>query len=106
MRYRNDIVADGRWQAQSIGKMEGAGEAEGAEYGELKEAKWERVLVEELKRERRSLKDAAGEPKATLWKVRMAGVLREKTTATNAWIADRLCMGHPSRVRNLIREEL
>jgi REP element-mobilizing transposase RayT len=88
------------------GGLEKAGEAVGAEYGELKEAKWERVLVEELKRERKSLKNAAAERKASQWKVRIAGVLRQKTTATNGWIADQLCMGHPSRVRNLIRDEL
>jgi len=87
-------------------EMEGAGEAVGVEFGELKEAKWERVLMEELRREGKNLKAAVAEPKASDWKVRIAGVLRQKTTATNRWIAERLSMGHPSRVRNLIRDEL
>jgi REP element-mobilizing transposase RayT len=97
--YRKDLK-------KMYGEMEGAGEAVGEEFGELKEARWERVLVGELKRERKSLQDAAAEPKAMPWKVRIAGVLRQRTTATNGWIADRLCMGHPSRVRNLIRDLL
>jgi hypothetical protein len=87
-------------------ELEGNVEAVGAEFGELKEAKWERVLMEELRRESKNLKDAAAEPKASEWKVRIAGVLRQKTTATNGWITDQLSMGHPSRVRNLIRDTL
>jgi len=36
------------------------------------------------------------------WKVTIARRLRRETTASNPWIAQRLNMGHPSRVSNLI----
>jgi hypothetical protein len=42
-------------------------------------------------------------PKSAPWKVRIARELRSRSTATNAWIAERLAMGHPTRVCNLIR---
>jgi len=87
-------------------EMDCVGEAVGRECGELKEAKWERVLMEELKEEGKSLDGAAVESKAVDWKVRIASALRKNTTATNGWIAEQLCMGHPSRVRNLIRDTL
>jgi hypothetical protein len=73
---------------------------------ELREAKWEQFLEERLKREGKGLEDARKERKSAEWKVRVAGALRAQTTATNIWIADRLAMGHPSRVRNLIKEKL
>ena len=44
--------------------------------------------------------------KSAEWKVRIARELRARTTATNAWIAERLAMGHPTRVCNLIRENM
>jgi putative transposase len=39
------------------------------------------------------------------WKVKIARRLRRETTASNPWIAQRLHMGHPSRVSNLINEK-
>lgn len=85
-------------------ELEGAGEATGIEFAEVKEVKWERILNEELKRETKTLAKAKAEPKASTWKIRIARVLRKKTTATNSWITQRLDMGHPSRVTNLLRE--
>jgi hypothetical protein len=48
--------------------------------------------------------DIQSERKGALWKARIARALRSQTTAGNPWIAQRLYMGHPSRVTNLIRE--
>jgi len=78
----------------------------GEEMAELREAKWERVLEEKLEKIGKTLEEAKKSPKSAEWKVEIAGALRNQTTATNIWIAERLAMGHPSRVRNLIRGAL
>ncbi len=54
----------------------------------------------------KTLEDAKKSAKSAVWKVKIAGALRKQTTATNIWIAERLAMGHPSHVRNLIKEIL
>lgn len=95
--YRNELKSMYR-------SMEGVAEAVGAGHEELREARWEEVLMSELRREQKKLEDASSDAKASIWKIRIATALRKKTTATNGWIAGRLCMGHPSRVCNLIRE--
>ncbi len=78
----------------------------GRDLAELREEKWSDVLEGLLEREGKSLSDAAHEPKSASWKVRIARVLRATTTAKNGWIGERLVMGHPSRVCNLIREDV
>ena len=76
----------------------------GREVAELREEKWERALVALLRRTGKTAKDGPEARKSAKWKVRIARELRARTTATNAWIAQRLAMGHPTRVCNLIRE--
>ena len=83
---------------------DGIADPSGREFRELKEARWEIFLKEKLREEEKSPAAAAQESKAASWKVRVATALRSQTTATNAWIAQHLVMGHPSRVRNLIRD--
>lgn len=78
----------------------------GRDFQELKQDAWEQALVKYLARAGKSPDDAAKEPKAAPWKVAAAAHLRRTTTATNTWIAQRLAMGHPSRVRNLTKEIL
>lgn len=73
---------------------------------ELRGAKWERALDEKLEKEGKTLEDAKKSSKSAEGKVKIAGPLRAHTTATNIWIVDRLAMGHPSRVWNLIKEKL
>ena len=70
---------------------------------ELREEKWERALAALLRKARKTDKDALEAPKSAEWKIRIARELRSTSTATNAWIAERLAMGHPTRVCNLIR---
>jgi hypothetical protein len=94
------------WKELKVMYQEMEGEAVGKNFRDFKEAKWEWVLNRELRHEGKTLGQAAEEPKASDWKVRIAGVLRQQSTATNGWIAERLNMGHFSRVRNLIREKL
>ena len=52
----------------------------------------------------RSEADLRAEPKGAVWKAEIARTLRAQTTAENPWISQRLNMGHPSRVTNLIRK--
>jgi hypothetical protein len=70
---------------------------------ELREEKWERAIAVLLRRARKTDKDVLEAPKSAKWKIRIARELRSTSTATNAWIAERLAMGHPTRVCNLIR---
>ncbi len=79
-------------------------EWEGVDLKVLNESKWENLVVDELKLLRKTENDLAHSPKGAEWKSRIAFILRSKTTANNPWIADRLNMGHPSRVTNLIKK--
>ncbi len=75
-----------------------------ADYAELTEERWERIVREELYRRGKDKKDLAGEAKGARWKAEIALRLRLETTAGNPWITSRLHMGHPSRVSNLLRD--
>ena len=77
---------------------------EGVDLKELKKAQWELVVARELKRRGKCQTDVDNDAKAIEWKVEVAKVLRRQTTAQNAWVAERLNMGHPSRITNLLRE--
>ena len=79
---------------------------EGAEVTELREEKWERALDALMRRARKTKEDVLRAPKGAKWKVSIARELRSPSTATNAWIAERLPMGHPTRVCNLIRANM
>ena len=69
---------------------------------ELREGKWERALAALLRRARKIDMDSLEAPKSAKWKVRIARELRSTSTSTNAWIVERLAMGYPMRVCNLI----
>lgn len=77
---------------------------EGVDLKELNEARWERVVCEEMARQRKTGTDITGSPKGADWKVRIAKKLRKETTAKNPWIAERLGMGHPNYVSNLVNQ--
>lgn len=77
---------------------------EGVDRQELNETRWEALMVEELSARAIDASTIASTPKGADWKVAIARRLRAETTASNPWIADRLNMGHPSRISNLIRE--
>jgi putative transposase len=70
----------------------------GADAKDLNEQRWERIVESELKRLRRKEADILSDRKGAPWKVEIARRLRNETTATNPWIAERLHMGHPNRV--------
>jgi len=78
----------------------------GPEVAELREGKWEKLLSQLMLSAGKTRQDAKKDPKSAAWKVRIARELRTGSMATNAWIAERLVMGHPTRVCNLIRAHM
>ncbi|GAB5562730.1 MAG: hypothetical protein SynsKO_43770 [Synoicihabitans sp.] len=75
---------------------------EGVDLKSLNESKWEQMVVRELKRRRKTEKHLTDSIKGALWKVEIAAKLKAETTAGNPWIANRLNMGHPNYVSNLV----
>ena len=65
----------------------------GPERQETAIAKAERLLAEELRRRKVRLEDLAERPKEDRQKARIALRLREETTMTWDWIAEKLAMG-------------
>lgn len=77
---------------------------EGADLKEIKIGQWEALTAEALKKRKKQQSDIESDAKGAEWKNEIALLLRAKTTASNPWIAERLNMGHPSRISNLLRE--
>jgi len=75
---------------------------EGMDLRQLNEQRWEALVVNELKGKGKMEEDLIRSPKGADWKIAIARQLRKQTTANNPWIAERLKMGHPSRVSNLL----
>jgi hypothetical protein len=73
---------------KGLGKHHG-----GPERQETAMAKAERLLAEELRRRKLRPEDLAGRPKGDRQKARIAWRLREETTMTWDWIAEKLAMG-------------
>ncbi|MBI3849165.1 MAG: transposase [Verrucomicrobia bacterium] len=87
------------------GLLEQMSERLGAEhYGEERletgTEKAERIIREELKQRRWKERDLAKRAKGDVEKVKLAGRLREETTVTVKWIAERLEMGTAGYVNN------
>ena len=83
---------------EEFNRMEVARDWGGSELRELNQGKWENVVLEELRSKGKNEGDVANDPKGADWKIEIARRLRKETSASNPWIADRLNMGHPSRV--------
>ena len=65
----------------------------------LKEARWRTALNEELRSHCKEGVDLAREAKGAGWKIEIALLLRKRSGAPYAWIADSLAMGSPNAVR-------
>lgn len=78
---------------------------EGSDLKELNEAKWEAQLSSELKKRKKTQQHIENDPKGAGWKVAIAKSMRQKTPASNPWLAKRLNMGHPSRISALVRNQ-
>jgi putative transposase len=77
-------------------------EWEGVDLKDLNEQRWEGIVQAEMKRLKKTEGDLASAHKGADWKIVIAKRLRKETTARNAWIAERLQMGHPNYVSNLV----
>jgi REP element-mobilizing transposase RayT len=75
---------------------------EGVDLKELNERRWEGIVAAELARRGIRDEEIPNSPKGAAWKVEIARRLRRETTAGNPWIAERLKMGHPNYVSNLV----
>ena len=80
---------------------------EAREVQELNELGWESTLEECLRTLRKTNSDIENDRKSAEWKLAIAQVLKERTSARNGWIAGRLNMGkfnsvsHNSAVRQV-----
>ncbi len=77
----------------------------GEERPETEEAWAEELLAQELKRRRWKAAELARRRKGDAEKVRIARRLRQETTMTVSWIANRLNMGATASLANLLRRE-
>jgi len=77
---------------------------EGVDLKELNATRWEQIVQVELKRLKKQESSIAEDSKGADWKVGIAKRLRKETTAKNPWIAQRLQMGHPNYVSNLVNK--
>lgn len=77
---------------------------EGVDLKALNELEWERLVQSELKRLKIKESEIQTAAKGANWKVQIAKRLRKETTAKNPWIAERLHMGHPNYVSNLVNK--
>lgn len=93
--YRKELKA-------AFAESEASESLGGAEWADLRETRWEKLLSSLLRAARISERDVTRDAKSASWTVKIARELRAQSTATNAWIAQRLAMGHPTRVCNLI----
>ncbi len=75
----------------------------GLQLHELRERQWEEVFQRELRIHKMEEKDLSFFPKLAPCKIDLSRRLREQTTASNRWIAERLQMGHPSNVSRYLR---
>ena len=101
---RGWCFGDGEFQKElleRVGAKAGANHY-GEELRESAEAKGERLVTKELKRLGWKSADLAKKRKGDPAKVALAARLREETTVTVAWLADRLQMGTRSYLTHLL----
>jgi len=65
---------------------------------------WERIVQTEMKRLKKKEANINSDTKDADWKVEIAKRLRKETTAKNPGITERLQMGHPNYVSNLVNK--
>lgn len=100
------FVGDDEFRKELLAQMEGrAGPSHyGREIGEMIEEKAQRLVREGLARLGRKEQDLQSLPKGDPAKVELARRLREQTTVTLQWVADRLKMGTAGYVYHLLQE--
>ena len=77
-------------------------------YGEgLREAnrlRWEMLLEKGLSRLGKGAASIKTDLKSAKWKIMLAALLKQKTSATNVWITGKLNMGTPDAVSRYVSE--
>jgi REP element-mobilizing transposase RayT len=74
------------------------------ETQEARELQWALVLDEELSKRARKPIDLDESPNGARWKIAIAYAVRQRTTATNAWLARKLKMGAASSVSQYLSQ--
>lgn len=74
------------------------------ESSEVREILWAATLQACFRRLKKSSEDIMADRKAADWKVAVAAHLKQKTTATNPWLATALRMGAPAGVSRYVTE--
>jgi len=77
---------------------------DGESLREANELRWEMLLEKGLLAMNKSAGSIAGDLKSAAWKVRLAALLKQKTSATNVWITEQLNMGTPDAVSRYVSE--
>jgi len=71
---------------------------EGADLKEANEIRWDSMVNAYMQCLKKSEGDIATSKKAAYWKVMIAALMRERTSVSNVWLAQRLNMGVPQGV--------
>ena len=69
---------------------------------EVARIRWQKELDRLLAKLGKGQLDAAADRKSAPWKIAVAHQLKRTTTASNAWLAEALQMGHPSLVSQIM----
>lgn len=93
--FKSALVQDHALAAESR-----AWEKQGAQ--EIRQQAWEQLFCQALAILRRRESELAIGPKSTPWKVAMATFLKERSQASNPWLAHRLGMQRPIYVSRLV----
>jgi putative transposase len=79
---------------QEHSEVIGQGKRLAEEMRQSQEALWQEHLDGLLRKARKTTDEAAKERKSAPWKLAVAAVMKERTTATNRWLAEALTMGN------------
>lgn len=71
---------------------------EGLDLQEANQLQWEAFIERAVKTLNKTSADIHADPKSAIWKVAIASVLKQQTSALNTWIAQQLNMGAPQAV--------
>lgn len=77
---------------------------DGGNLREANELRWEMLLDKGLAAMGQDANSILNEPKSALWKVSLAALLKQKTSATNVWITKQLNMGTSDAVSRYVSE--
>lgn len=95
-----------RERRRELRQMADARDWGGARLAEINRQEWEARLEAAIQRLHHELSEAPRVPKSAPWKVAVAAWLKRNTSATNRWLAERLCMGAPDAVSRYVAEAL